>query len=395
MNDGPMVEWQEAGAGRSARWRSGAGHAPPRRVVLTDDTLSADRAWHLACEGTAMLWVGDWQNARHLLDAMKRRVDAKSGRRRRPHGGSDEARETPSAQAFHVYRQAQAQRAHTLGMLLVGLDGDDGIPLRRAPELREAIREAWGAPDGAPSVASLRELLGVVGAHEWRRKGVPIPALAGAGYDRIHPHYGVFSPVRGEYVDLVARAPLPTDELAFDIGTGTGVLAAVIARRGVRRIVATDVDPGAIECARDNLVRLGLADRVEIVGAGLFPEGRAPLVVCNPPWLPGRASSRLERAVYDEGSGMLRGFLAGLRAHLTADGEGWLVLSDLAERLGLRTRSQLLEWIAQAGLAVIDRLDTQPRHGKAHDADDPFHAARAGEVTSLWRLRSVVPATTD
>jgi hypothetical protein len=56
--------------------------------------------------------------------------------------------------------------------------------------------------------------------------------------------------------------------------------------------------------------------------------------------------------VYDEGSRMLRGFLAGLSAHLEPGGEGWLILSDLAEHLGLRPREQLLAWIAEAGLVV-------------------------------------------
>jgi hypothetical protein len=61
-------------------------------------------------------------------------------------------------------------------------------------------------------------------------------------------------------------------------------------------------------------------------------------------------------------------------------------LSDLAEHLGLRSREALLGWIADAGLVVIDRIDTRPRHGKASDTHDPLHAARAAEVTSLWRL---------
>lgn len=37
---------------------------------------------------------------------------------------------------------------------------------------------------------------------------------------------------------------------------------------------------------------------------------------------------------------MLRGFLDGLTAHLAPGGEGWLVLSDLAERLELRGRGE-------------------------------------------------------
>ena len=90
--------------------------------------------------------------------------------------------------------------------------------------------------------------------------------------------------------------------------------------------------------------------------------------------------------MYDEDSRMLKGFLAGLAAHLLPQGEGWLILSDLAEHLGLRTRAELLALVADAGLAVLGRLDARPRHGKATNPDDPLHAARSAEVTSLWRL---------
>jgi prophage antirepressor-like protein len=83
---------------------------------------------------------------------------------------------------------------------------------------------------------------------------------------------------------------------------------------------------------------------------------------------------------------MLRGFLGGLAAHLAPGGEGWLILSDFAEHLGLRTREELLAMIKGAGLKVIDRLDVRPTHPKVSDADDPLHAARMAEVTSLWRL---------
>ena len=377
-----MLEWVEQGHTRSARWRSENGSAPPRRIGLADDTMTADAAFRLASEGTGLLWRGDFQNARQLLQALARRADRKP---RKP-GKPPEPEGREAGQAFHRHRMLQGQRARILSMLLIELQGDYAIALRRAPDLRQACTEAWGQPDGQPSVASLRELLGLVGAHEWRKKGVEIAALGAAPGNRIHAHYGVFSPVRGEYIDLVAQAPLPDPALAFDIGTGTGVLAAVLARRGVQHVVATDQDPRALACARENVQRLGLAQRIAVVQADLFPPGRAPLVVCNPPWVPGRPSSPIEHAVYDEGSRMLRGFLTGLGAHLAPGGEGWLILSDLAERLGLRTRAELLDWIAAAGLRVIARMEARPRHPKAGDPDDPLHAARSREVTALWRL---------
>jgi methylase of polypeptide subunit release factors len=207
--------------------------------------------------------------------------------------------------------------------------------------------------------------------------------------------------VRGEYVALVAKAPLPVVEgpgtsptplTAFDIGVGTGVLSAVLARRGVAHVVGTDQDPRALACALENLTRLGVggsADApVQLLQTDLFPPGRAGLIVCNPPWLPARAGSPIERAVYDEGNAMLLGFLNGLAAHLVPGGEGWLILSDLAEHLGLRSRDFLLSSIGAAGLSVVGRLDTVPVHGKVQDAMDPLHAARSREITSLWRLQA-------
>ncbi|WP_348696567.1 class I SAM-dependent methyltransferase [Duganella fentianensis] len=377
-----MIHWEENGVPCSAVWHSEAGMPPPKRVVIADDRTNADIAYRMACEGTAMLWRGDFQNARQLLQALARRADHK-GR-----GGKKAKPPKPAAtptEAFHLHRQAQSQRARTLAMLLIPFEAGYSIPLRRAPDVQLACNEAYGR-FSAPFVASLRELLGLIGAHEWRRTGVEIPALQA----RIHPHYGVFSPVRGEYVQLVAEAPLPKDvSLAFDIGAGTGVLSAVLAQRGIRKVVATDMDQRALSCARENLLRLELDHQVELQQADLFPAGRAPLVVCNPPWVPARPSSSIEYAVYDPDSRMLRGFLAGLKEHLTPAGEGWLILSDLAEHLGLRPREQLLGWIAEAGLKVLGRQDVRPVHPRASDASDPLHAARAAEVTSLWRLAAV------
>ena len=374
--DLPSIDqgWLEGGQLRSSLWHSEAGVAPPRRVQLADDTVTADDAYRLACEGTALLWRGDFQNARQLLQAIARRVDRKPRK----------IAASPT-EAFNQQRMAQAQRARTLGMLLIPVDAEQRIPLRRAPDVRAACQEAYGESTG-PMVISLRELLGVIGAHEWRKKGVMIAALGAP----IHPYYGVFSPVRGEYVALVAQQPLPAllanDSVAFDIGTGTGVLAALLARRGIARVVATDQDARALACARENIDRLGCSAQVELLSADLFPPGRAMLIVCNPPWVPARPSSPLEHAVYDPDSRMLRGFLDGLAAHLAPGGEGWLILSDLAEHLQLRSRSELLALIERAGLQVLGRADVRPTHPRATDASDALHAARAAEVTSLWQL---------
>ena len=382
-----MIHWEEGGEQLSARWHSENGIRPHQKVVIADDTLTADIAYRLACEGTAMLYRGDFQNARQLLQALIRRVDKPPKKAKRADRLEKTKNQAP-LDIFNLHRLSQSQRARILGMLLIEVDAKHHISLRRAPEVSQACLEAYG-PCDQPYIISLRELLGVISAHEWRKKGVPILARDDEEI-RIHPHYGVFSPIRGEYIELVLKAPLPTaiqkNSIAFDIGIGTGVLSVVLAMRDIQQIIGTDQSERALACANENVERLGLASRIQVLKANLFPSGKAALIVCNPPWLPARPSSSLEHAVYDPEGQMLKGFLDGLSEHLLPAGEGWLILSDLAEHLGLRTRDELLALIEQAGLKVINRLDTKPHHSKVFDKTDALHAARAKEVTSLWRL---------
>ena len=384
-----MIQWDEGENTCSAKWHSEHAIRPHQKVTLGDDTLTADAAYRLACEGRAILYRGDFQNAKQLLQALVRRVDKPSKKSTRADRVVKEKTKS-SLDTFNLHRLAQSQRARILGMILIQINADHIISLRRAPDVSQACLETYGEQT-EPYVISLRELLGVISAHEWRKKGVPV-LVRNDEEIRIHPHYGVFSPIRGEYIELLLKAPLPIalqkNSIAFDIGAGTGVLSVVLAMREIKRIVATDIDDRAIACAQENIARLDLSSQIEILKINLFPEEKAALIVCNPPWLPARPSSSLEQAIYDPESQMLKGFLENLKDHLLIGGEGWLILSDLAEHLGLRTREELLAWIEDAGLEVAGRLDTKPQHQKAFDKTDALYLARAKETTSLWRLRA-------
>ena len=376
-NASNTISWQEANKTKTGIWHSENGAPLPKKVQIADDTTKADDAYKLCCEGTALLWRGDFQNAKQLMQALSRRIDRPGKKPKKP-------AET-MLQAFHLHRQAQSQKARILGMLVIELNVGYNISLRRAPDVKAACEHAYGKSTQT-IIVSLRELLGIIGAYEWSKNGVEISAIN----NKIHPSYGVFSPIRGEYLDLVDIAPLPTPcDVAFDIGTGTGVLAAVLANRGVKKIIGTDNSHRALDCALKNITQLGLKTNVSLVEANLYPSaehGKADLIVCNPPWLPAHPSSALESAIYDEKSQMLKGFLNGLTTHLNDGGEGWLVLSDFAEHLGLRTREELLGWISAANLTILEKIDVKAKHSKTLDASDPLHVARKAEVTSLWRL---------
>lgn len=386
------VQWLENETLRHARWLSESNQVPPARIVMVDDQTSADEAYRLACAGTSMLWQGDFQNARQLLQALTRRIE-RSEQRKINKAAKANSSEKPITETlvnskkipnlFHQQRQAQAQRSRLLSRLLLELDAGYVCQLRRSPDIRAACTAAFGQLD-EPCLISFRDLQGALGAAGWRAKGVPIESLGLS----IFPYYGVFAPTRHEYVQLLLDAPLPNKhDIAFDIGTGTGLLAVILAQRGVRQVIATDLNPRALACARENFERLELST-VQLQQADLYPIDTplANLIVCNPPWLPAKPTSPLEYAVYDANSSMLRGFLQGAKQHLADQGEVWLILSDLAEHLQLRSRDELLGWFADAGLEVKYRLDTQPKHGRSQDNTDPLFAARSAEITSLWCL---------
>ena len=399
------VQWFENETLHQARWLSQSNHVPPARIVVVDDKTTADEAYRLACAGTSMLWRGDFNNARQLLQAITRRIDRaneRSEQRKINKAANKPAKSAKSAKStdetlapskdipnlFHQQRQVQSQRSRLLSRLLLELDAGYVSQLRRAPDVSAACTAAFGELNES-CLISFRDLQGALGAAGWRVKGVAIENLGLS----IFPHYGVFAPTRHEYVQLLLDAPLPASyDVAFDIGTGTGLLAIILAQRGVKQVIATDLNPRALACASDNLTRLDLP-AVQLQQADLYPTDAplANLLVCNPPWLPAKPTSPLEFAVYDANSTMLRGFLQGAKQHLAVQGEVWLILSDLAEHLQLRSRDELLGWFEAAGLEVKYRLDTQPKHGRSQDDTDPLFAARNAEITSLWCL---VPVNT-
>ncbi|KPN71502.1 class I SAM-dependent methyltransferase [Neisseria sp. 83E34] len=361
----------------SLEWRTESTQKAPQAIVSVQE-CSADAVLKRAYANTATLWQGDFHNAKQVLAAIKKRL-------RKP-AAKNKTKPEQAAEIFHKHRMQQAQQARLINMLAVEIQPGFTLKLSRAPDIRAALLEVYGEGNTQPFLLPLNQLLGFIGAHEWHKKGVDIVALGA----RIHVPFGVFSPLRGEYLDLIAQAPLPPNcRTAFDIGTGSGVIAALLAQRGIPTITATDTNPRAIACARANFERLGLSEKILLQHADLFPSEKADLIVCNPPWLPAKPTSAVETALYDPDSAMLKGFLNGVAKHLNESGEAWLIMSDLAEHLGLRPSDELAQIIGNAGLQIIDTIRTKPLHNKAHNPHDPLAFARLREITRLYRLKKV------
>ncbi|PTL82970.1 methyltransferase [Vitiosangium sp. GDMCC 1.1324] len=353
----------------SFSWRSESDEPVPSRLSPIDDRITADAALRRVRRGEHLLYTGDFHNAKQLLGAMGRRLPEPPASR-------------SPLEAFRAERRARQLEHETLSRIVVELDRSYRLELKRAPDVAEACRWVWGEPDADRTVVSLKTLLGMLGAAEWRRKGLAVPGLEG----KLYPHYGVYLPTRTDYVELLLSVTDVKGKKVFDVGTGTGVLSFLLLQRGAGSVTATDCDPRAVACARENAERLGLSKRFEVIEGDLFPPGKADLIVSNPPWLPEPPKNRVDRAVFDEDNRFLRGFLEGLGGHLNPGGEGLLILSDLAVLLGLRDADWLDQELARSGLVVKWKRSTPARHSKAKDRSDPLHAARSREITTLYGL---------
>lgn len=351
-------------------WRTESDTPAPEKLIPVDDSLKADDALRLVRKGSFLLYQGDFHNARQLLGAMGRRLPVPR------HGG------TP-LESFRAERRARAIEHETLGRIVVELDASYKLALKRAPDVSVACKQAWGKTNEARTVVPLKTLLGLVGAAEWRKKGLEVPGLT----KKITPHYGVYLPTRTDYVELVRRLGDVKGATCFDIGTGTGVLGLLLLQKGAASVIGTDIDPRAVACAEENARFFKVADRFTIEERPLFPKGRADLVVCNPPWVPEPPKNRIDKAVFDEGSQMLKGFLEGLPKHLAKNGRGALLISNLAELLGLREPGWLEAQFEQNLLTVVAKFEMTAKHGKAKDKSDPLHAVRSQEVTTLYVLQ--------
>lgn len=136
----------------------------------------------------------------------------------------------------------------------------------------------------------------------------------------VPPHVQVVehtSDVLGE----VVRAEAAAGERVLDMGTGSGVNAILAARNGAE-VLAVDINPHAVEAARANVERNGVADRVAVGRSDLFHEveGRFDLVVFDPPFRWMKPRDWAEASITDEGYRSLTAFFATVRERLTETG---------------------------------------------------------------------------
>ncbi len=152
-------------------------------------------------------------------------------------------------------------------------------------------------------------------------------------------HRGVFSPdpkVTYSSAALIHALPNLAGKTVLDLGTGSGVLAIYAARDGAKSVTAIDIQPEAVENARENISRYGCGDRIEILQSDLFSnvDGAFDIIIANLPFMV------LSYVLNHVATDTYRRFFADVEAHLTKQGKAYVTFASWGDRKTLEEMIQ-------------------------------------------------------
>jgi len=149
---------------------------------------------------------------------------------------------------------------------------------------------------------------------------------------------GVYEPAEDTFL-LADNLDVGQGEKVLELGTGCGI-QAILAAKAEAEVIATDINPAALECTRANATVHGVEDRIELRLGDLFDPAAGEcfdLVVFNPPYLPVSRDEALNTPLDlaweagQDGRAVIDRFLRGLPNHLKPNGRALFVQSSLAD----------------------------------------------------------------
>ena len=204
----------------------------------------------------------------------------------------------------------------------------------------------------------------------------------------LHPFYGTYAPTRTSHLELFATW-LSQHEgprgRAIDVGTGCGVLALMLCKAGFESVLATDINPNAIESVARELKRRPTPPPIELLHGDLLGDDPTPadLVVFNPPWIRGEVEGLVDGALYFE-DGLFERFFQQAIERLTPAGRIVLVFSTVMSLVQPDVPHPILAELDKGRLRLVNKLQ---RKVKPPAGDGPRR--RTKERVEVWELARV------
>ncbi|MEW6714022.1 MAG: HemK2/MTQ2 family protein methyltransferase [Nitrospirota bacterium] len=156
-----------------------------------------------------------------------------------------------------------------------------------------------------------------------------------------NPRYYITSEFMARHINAS-----PEDKV-LDMGTGSGIQAITAAQRGCR-VVAVDINPEAVKCAKRNAELNGVEERVSVLQGDLFSplskDGRFDIILFTPPYLKGFVKTYFDHALFDHNKTLAKRFFTDAKKHLKANGYVQMIYSSIADPDKILNISVELGW---------------------------------------------------
>jgi release factor glutamine methyltransferase len=158
----------------------------------------------------------------------------------------------------------------------------------------------------------------------------------------------VFNPKFYYTSEFMARhIKVRPDDVVLDMGTGSGI-QALTAGRTALKVVAVDINPEAVQFARENVTANGLENIITVLQGDLFSplnERHAfSVILFTPPYLDGKPKSNFDHALFDFNKNLIERFFIEAKEYLKPDGYVQVVYSSIAKPEHVLKIARQLGW---------------------------------------------------
>lgn len=244
-------------------------------------------------------------------------------------------------------------------------------------------------PDKSSFYISFPDFLGLNGAWQWFSKGICFPDLP----FKIHPFYGTYFPTRFEHLQLFDDWLSKNSEFfnkSIDIGTGCGVLSFYMLKHNINDISATDINPNALYSVKGDLFANGCSENIQLKSGSFFggDNDLYDLVVFNPPWIPGKTNTIIDRGIYYDNY-MWDDFFNNITKHMSGGSRLLIIFSNFAVVAGVCDNHPVKDRIYQNARFKVNNVFTTKRNTSKLKSSKNNNWSRDlinKEIIELWDI---------